>query len=91
MAGIRRCLQYHTRALTKYQRTCRDWAPISIAPAIGAIVGTIKAPEWQEWNFSVQQELNRSTVLIVNYAGNHGARISYSNAWPNAYDALRPL
>ena len=56
-------------------------------PAIGAIVGTIKAPEWQEWNVSVQQQLTRTTVLIVNYAGNHGARISYSNAWPNAYDA----
>ena len=26
-------------------------------PAIGAIVGTIKAPEWQEWNVSVQQQL----------------------------------
>ncbi len=56
-------------------------------PAGNGIIGTVKAPEWQEWNFSVQQELNRSTVLIVNYVGNHGARISYSNAWPNAYDA----
>jgi hypothetical protein len=57
-------------------------------PAVGAVVGTIKSPEWQEWNFSVQQQLNRSTVLIVNYVGNHGARISYSDAWPNAYDAF---
>ena len=57
------------------------------APAGNGIIGTIKAPEWTEWNFSVQQELNRSTVFIINYAGNHGARISYSNAWPNAFDA----
>jgi hypothetical protein len=57
------------------------------APAGNGIIGTIKAPEWQEWNLSVQQELNRSTVFIINYAGNHGARISYSNAWPNAFDA----
>ena len=56
------------------------------APSIGAIVGTIHAPEWQEWNVQVQQELNRSLVFIVNYAGNHGSRIMYSNAWPNAYD-----
>ncbi|HEX4785562.1 MAG TPA: carboxypeptidase regulatory-like domain-containing protein [Candidatus Sulfotelmatobacter sp.] len=56
-------------------------------PAGNGIIGTTKAPEWTEWNFSVQQELNRSTVLIVNYVGNHGARITYSNAWPNAYDA----
>ena len=55
------------------------------ASAGNGIIGTIKAPEWQEWNLSVQQELNRSTVFIVNYVGNHGARITYSNAWPNAY------
>jgi hypothetical protein len=58
-------------------------------PAFGALVGTIKSPEWTEWNLSVQQQLNRSTVFIMNYAGNHGARISYSNAWPNAYDSTQ--
>jgi len=56
------------------------------APAGNGLIGTIKAPEWAEWNFSVQQQLNRKTVFILNYAGNHGARISYSNAWPNAFD-----
>ena len=55
-------------------------------PAGNGIIGTIKAPEWQEWNLSVQQQLNRSTVFMINYVGNHGARISYSDAWPNAYD-----
>jgi len=55
-------------------------------PAIGALVGTIHSPEWTEWNLSVQQELNRSTVFIANYVGNHGARISYFTAWPNAFD-----
>ncbi len=55
-------------------------------PALNALVGTIHSPEWTEWNLSVQQELSRSLVFIVNYAGNHGARISYSNAWPNAAD-----
>jgi len=56
------------------------------APAGNGIIGTVHAPEWQEWNFSLQQELSRSLVLLMNYVGNHGARISYSNAWPNAYD-----
>jgi hypothetical protein len=56
------------------------------APAGNGIIGTIKAPEWTEWNFSVQQEINRSTVFTINYAGNHGSRISYSDAWPNAFD-----
>ena len=55
-------------------------------PAFGALVGKTSSPEWTEWNLSVQQQINRSTVFIVNYAGNHGARISYSTAWPNAYD-----
>jgi outer membrane receptor protein involved in Fe transport len=56
------------------------------APAFNSIVGTVKAPEWQEWNFMVQQELSRTLALSVNYVGNHGARIPYTNAWPNAYD-----
>jgi len=55
-------------------------------PAANILVGTIKAPAWDEWNLSVQQELNRSTVFIVNYVGNHGSRITYFNAWPNAWD-----
>jgi hypothetical protein len=55
-------------------------------PAVNGIVGTLHSPEWQEYNLSVQQELSRNTVLIINYVGNHGARISYSNAWPNAWD-----
>ena len=57
-------------------------------PAANGIIGKIKAPQWTEYNFSVQQQLDRSTVLIINYAGNHGSRITYSNAWPNAYDAF---
>lgn len=67
-----------------------DALPVGVTfnpPAFGALVGTIKSPEWSEWNLSVQQELNRSTVMLVNYVGNHGSRISYSNAWPNAFDA----
>jgi hypothetical protein len=55
-------------------------------PNFGAITGTIHSPEWTEYNFAVQQEIDRSTVFIVNYAGNHGARISYFTEWPNAYD-----
>ena len=56
------------------------------APAGNGIIGTIHSPEWTEYNLSIQQQLDRRTVFIINYAGNHGARISYSNAWPNAVD-----
>lgn len=55
-------------------------------PAFTSLVGTMHTPQWQEWNLSVQQELNRSSVLIISYVGNHGIRIPYTNAWANAYD-----
>jgi hypothetical protein len=77
-------------SMTKSYNDIQNGMPPGVvfaAPAGNGIIGTIKAPEWTEWNFSVQQELNRNTVFIINYAGNHGARISYSNAWPNAFDA----
>jgi Carboxypeptidase regulatory-like domain len=57
------------------------------APAVNNIVGTIHSPQWQEWNLQVQRQLTNSTVLIVNYVGNHGIHIPYSNQWLNEYDA----
>jgi hypothetical protein len=56
------------------------------SPAFTSLVGTMHTPQWQEWNLSVQQQLNRSSVLLINYVGNHGIRIPYTNAWANAYD-----
>ena len=55
-------------------------------PAVTALVGTMHTPQWQEWNLSVQQELNRTSALIVSYVGNHGVKIPYTNAWANAWD-----
>ncbi|MGI9071633.1 MAG: carboxypeptidase regulatory-like domain-containing protein [Bryobacteraceae bacterium] len=55
-------------------------------PAFTAVNGIMHAPEWQEWNFQIQQQLSNSYVLSLNYAGNHGVRIPYDNAWPNAFD-----
>ncbi|MDT8070586.1 MAG: carboxypeptidase regulatory-like domain-containing protein [Terriglobia bacterium] len=56
------------------------------APSFTSIVGTMHAPRWQEWNLQIQREINPSTSLTVNYAGNHGIHIPYTNAWYNAYD-----
>ena len=56
------------------------------APGLSGIVGTVHAPEWLEWNFQVQRELSNNLLLTVNYVGNSGKRLLYSNAWPNAYD-----
>jgi len=56
------------------------------APSVTGIDGTIKAPMWREWNLQVQRQLNNSMLLTVNYVGNSGTRLLYTNAWPNAYD-----
>jgi hypothetical protein len=56
------------------------------APGLNGIVGTIKAPMWKEWNIQVQHQLANDLLLTVNYVGNSGTRLLYSNAWPNAYD-----
>ena len=55
-------------------------------PGFNAISGTIHSPRWEEWNFQVQKEFGPSTVLIMNYVGNHGGNIPYGNSFPNAYD-----
>ncbi len=56
------------------------------APNFTSINGTVQSPLWQEWNFQVQQGFGKSSALIVNYVGNHGSRIPYSNPWANTYD-----
>jgi hypothetical protein len=56
------------------------------APSFTSIQGTIHAPRWKEWNFMIQRQLTNDTVLAINYVGNSGDRILYSNPWPNAFD-----
>ncbi len=55
-------------------------------PGFTTIVGTIHSPRWQEWNFQIQKAFGNATALVVNYVGNHGDRILYSNPWANTYD-----
>ncbi len=72
-----------------YNQIAAELSALGVAfppPAFTAVVGTMHAPEWQEWNFQVQRELSNSLVLTLNYAGNHGVRIPYASNWANAYD-----
>ncbi len=71
-----------------YQQIVDSFPPgITFAPpAFMAVSGRLHSPRWQEWNLQLQQELNTSTVLNLNYVGNHGIRIPYENSWYNAYD-----
>jgi hypothetical protein len=55
-------------------------------PAFTSLAGTFHSPQYQEWNLQIQQQIAQSTVLILNYVGNHGIHIPYANAWLNAYD-----
>lgn len=56
------------------------------APAVTGIIGTLHAPEWQEWNLQIQRELASSLVLNISVNGNHGVKIPYTSQWANAYD-----
>lgn len=56
------------------------------APAFSAVVGTMHAPEWQEWNLQLQRQFSDSLVLNISINGNHGVKIPYSNQFVNAYD-----
>jgi Carboxypeptidase regulatory-like domain len=44
----------------------------AFAPPNFASVGSIKAPEYWEWNFEVQHAIGNSTSVTINYVGNHG-------------------
>jgi outer membrane receptor protein involved in Fe transport len=49
------------------------------------IPSRIHSPQAQEWNLKVDQELNKSTAISVNYVGNHTINGLYRNSWYNAF------
>ena len=53
--------------------------------SLTAIEGTIHSPQVQEWNLKVDQEINKSAAISVNYVGNHSIHIPYFNSWWNEY------
>ena len=57
--------------------------PISIT----SIQSRIRSPQVQEWNLQVNQEINKSTAVSVNYVGNHSINGLYTNGWWNAFSA----
>lgn len=64
-------------------------APLGVnfaPPNFTSLNGTIKSPLWEEWNFQVQKSFGPSSAIAVNYVGNHGSRLLYSNPWANTYD-----
>jgi len=71
---------------TQISNSLAKLGAVFTAPSVTGIQGTMHSPQFQEWNLQLQRELTSSTLLTVNYVGNHGIHIPYTNAWPNAYD-----
>jgi Carboxypeptidase regulatory-like domain len=46
--------------------------------------GKFRTPQIQEWNLKVDEQLTPSTVVTLNYVGNHSVLLTYSDAWWNA-------
>ncbi len=58
---------------------CTTYAPEGIQP-------NAKTPTVEEWNFTLEQQLDRNTVLRVGYAGSHGYH-GYLSVDPNEIPA----
>ena len=59
--------------------------PLFSAPSFTNFPSFFPNPEYYKWNFQVEQELGRRTLLTVNYSGMHGIHIPISDAAINAY------
>jgi len=53
-------------------------------PSVTGFPGTLKTPQVQEWNFSVQRALSSRDKLQLQYTGNHGIHEAYANGLLNA-------
>lgn len=59
--------------------------PLFVVPSFYNAANRIIAPQYQEWNFEVQQGFGRATTLSLNYVGNHGVHEAVQNAGLNAF------
>jgi len=53
-------------------------------PNITGFPGKLRTPQYQEWNFQVQQELDNRSRVTLAYVGNHGIHEPYPNSTLNA-------
>jgi hypothetical protein len=54
-------------------------------PNLNTVVGNNDIGRVSEWNLEVQKSFGASTVVAVNYVGNHGQNIFVRNPWLNTY------
>ncbi len=53
-------------------------------PSVTGFPSRLITPQYQEWNFQVQQELDNRSRIAVAYVGNHGIHEPYPNSTLNA-------
>jgi outer membrane receptor protein involved in Fe transport len=53
-------------------------------PSVSGFAGKLRTPQYQEWNFQIQQELDSKSRLTIAYVGNHGIFEPYPNSIANA-------
>jgi hypothetical protein len=53
-------------------------------PSITGFPGTMRTPQYQEWNIQVQQQLDSRSRITLAYVGNHGIHEPYPNTTLNA-------
>jgi Carboxypeptidase regulatory-like domain len=53
-------------------------------PSVTGFPGKLRTPQYQEWNFQVQHEIDSKSRITIAYVGNHGIFEPYPNNTVNA-------
>ncbi len=59
-------------------------------PGVTGFTSKLRTPQYQEWNFQIQQELDSRSRVTLAYVGNHGIFEPYPNSTGNAFSAACP-
>jgi outer membrane receptor protein involved in Fe transport len=54
-------------------------------PSVTGFTSKLRTPQYQEWNFQIQQELDSRSRITLAYVGNHGIFEPYPNSTANAF------
>ena len=72
-------------SLTTYLATPGLPAVCATTPSINDVTRNLQNPKYVEWNFEVQREVYRNTILSANYVGNRGFSELYFNEYQNGF------
>jgi Carboxypeptidase regulatory-like domain len=75
-----------TNGLTVNQLLAAGGAP----PNVTGFPGTLRTPQYQEWNLQVQEAIDSKSKITVAYVGSHGYHEPYPNSTLNATTGSTP-